>query len=82
MPVLFTQNFKFRNQSSGESLSNMIGLEPRALPFGDEKGIVIMSDGYRTILEGTNANPASFNPAGATNIFLWPLSSGQDLSGR
>lgn len=58
----------------------MTGLEPRAKPFGDEAGIVITRGGAGVVLDVKTATQTNFNPTGATNAFLWPLASGQDVS--
>ena len=82
VPVLFTQNFKFKSRGQDATLDQMIGLEPKARPYGDEAGIVIMRGGGGLVLDAKTATQTNFNPTGATNRFLWPLAAGQDVSGR
>jgi hypothetical protein len=79
-PVIFTQNFKFKTRRPDATLNQMVGLESTALPFGDNAGIVIQRGGAGIILDAQTATQTNFNPTGATNGFLWPLASGQDLA--
>lgn len=97
VPVLFTQNFKFRTRGPDATIDRMVGLEPLARPFGDRAGVVLQRGGAGFVLDRESALNMNFNVTGkadpflwahptetnsATNGFLWPLTSGQDLSGR
>lgn len=79
-PVLFTQNFKFKSRGPDATLDQMIGLEPAARPFGNRGGFVLQRGGAGIKLDASTATLTNFNPTGATNGFLWPLASGQDIS--
>lgn len=80
-PLLFTQNFKFRATNVPPRVCDEVGLEKNARPFGDSFGIVINRGGGGLSLDNAQALIATnFNPTKAVNGFLWPLSSGQDLS--
>lgn len=79
-PVLFSQNFRFSSRSSDATIDRMTGLESLARPYGGRCGVEIVRGGAGFMLDATTAVATNFNPTQATNGFLWPLSSGQDLS--
>lgn len=81
-PVLFTQNFQFGSRSPYAALTQMTGINLRTRPHRLEAGVVIMRNGAGFSLNAVEATAINFNPAGATNRFLWPLTTGQDLSSR
>ena len=79
--LLFTQNFKFKHGEPGTTLDHIDGLEPSARPWGDKYGVAIMRSGAGLIFHADMAKLMTFNPARATNGFLWPLSSGRICRG-
>ena len=50
--------------------------------LNDVESIAVYVDGATLVFDAATAIPTNFNPTGATNGFLWPLASGQDVSGR
>lgn len=79
-PCLFTQNIKFRERGPDATLDQMIGLESRSRPFGDRAAVLFQRGGAGFWLSGDSLSLTNFNSPGATNGFLWPLASGQDVS--
>lgn len=79
-PVLFTQNVKFKSRGPDATLDQMVGLEPNARPFGSRAAVLLQRGGAGFWLSGDSLSLTNFNAPGATNGFLWPLASGQDVS--
>lgn len=82
IPVLFTQNFAFNTSGPGTRLDRMRGLARAAPPFGDYAGVVVQAGGSARQMYKAEATQANFNPSASSNTFLWPLASGQCLSGH
>lgn len=69
-PVLFTQNFKFRNAKISEM--DTPGLEEKAPPYQNKAGVVVQRGGAGFSLDQQQAIPTNFNATTETKDFLWP----------
>lgn len=71
VPVLFSQNFSF----SSNTLSSCTGMNPKARPWGDKGGLVVLRNGAGLIVRNQKDAIAVFKDA--TNSFLWAVGQKQ-----
>ncbi len=74
VPAIFTQNFSF----SSNTLSSCTGFNPKAPPWGDRGGVILLRDGGGYIVKNADEAIAIFKTA--TNMFLWPLGNRQFMA--